>query len=106
MKKAQVISEILGGNPEDYYGLADAYCLSSSNELIEIVLNSSEDILSKYPSYKDWIILNCWYQSQYLRIHFYDTTYIYCSPYILETRNISSAFFHSFFLLFRYNSSW
>jgi len=53
MKKAQVISEILGGNPEDYYGLADAYCLSSSNELIEIVLNSSEDILSKYPSYKD-----------------------------------------------------
>jgi hypothetical protein len=53
MKKAQVVSEILGGNPEDYYGLADAYCLSSSNELIEIILNSTEDILSKYPSYKD-----------------------------------------------------
>lgn len=55
-KKASEVAAVLGGEPDIYYGMIDTYCLSTVNELIELVLNQP-DLITNLSSFKnEWAL--------------------------------------------------
>ena len=53
--KALKLKEILGGISEDYYGICDAFCFNTVNDLIDMIINDSK-LLEKHSSYQNWFI--------------------------------------------------
>jgi len=37
--KAHKISEVLGQTPEDFFGICDAFCFSTVNDIIDMIVN-------------------------------------------------------------------
>lgn len=49
-QKSEKVAEVIGGKPEDYYGVCDAFCFSTVNDLVEMVF-SDPAVTIKYSSY-------------------------------------------------------
>lgn len=100
IKKAKIVAEVLGGEEADYYGLADAYCLSSSEDLIEIAINSVEDVTEKFSSYKVWSMNHIFYISYIKVVGNYITTFwkstIFYKIYLVD---IKHAFYIKYYFI-------